>query len=77
MSLIDKLRLHNDDRLYAEADILMAEAADEIERLHAVLKRIAGIDYRGNRSTESMLAYQALKHVPNVKLRGSEAVPLE
>ena len=30
--LVERLRLHDDERLYEEADILMSEAADEIER---------------------------------------------
>ncbi len=35
--IIERLRLHDDDRLYQEADVLMAEAADEIERLREEL----------------------------------------
>lgn len=31
--IIERLRLHDDERLYREADILMSEAADEIIRL--------------------------------------------
>lgn len=30
--IVEQLRTHDDARLYAEADLLMAEAADEIER---------------------------------------------
>lgn len=30
--IVEQLRTHDDARLYAEADFLMAEAADEIER---------------------------------------------
>ena len=30
--LVERLRLHDDERLYEEADLLMSEAADEIER---------------------------------------------
>lgn len=33
----------------------------EIERLRAKLQEIAGTDYRGNRSTESQLAWRALQ----------------
>ncbi len=33
---------------------------DEVKRLRDALKRIADTDYRGNRSTESQLAYQTL-----------------
>jgi hypothetical protein len=32
----------------------------EIERLRAALKKIAGTDYRGNRSTESEIAWRTL-----------------
>ena len=43
-------------------------AADEIQRLEdrinhleTALRRIANTDYRGNRSTESQIAFEALK----------------
>jgi hypothetical protein len=43
-------------------------AADEIQRLEdrinhleTALRRIADTDYRGNRSTESQIAFEALK----------------
>lgn len=35
--LVDQLREHSDERLYLEADLLMCEAADEIERLRGAL----------------------------------------
>ncbi|MGI9142246.1 MAG: hypothetical protein ACR2IJ_03545 [Fluviibacter sp.] len=33
MTLVERLRTHDDDRLYFEADVLMCEAADRIEEL--------------------------------------------
>ncbi len=46
-------------------------AADEIQRLEdrinhleTALRRIANTDYRGNRSTESQIAFEALKETP-------------
>jgi hypothetical protein len=46
-------------------------AADEIQRLEDrinhledALRRIANTDYRGNRSTESQIAFEALKETP-------------
>ena len=38
--LVMRLREHADERLYFEADILMSEAADEIERLREALQHI-------------------------------------
>lgn len=35
--LIERLRTHDDERLYQEADVLMSEAADTIERLQLEL----------------------------------------
>ena len=37
---------------------------DRIARLEDTLRRIANQDYRGNRSTESQIAYEALREVP-------------
>jgi hypothetical protein len=34
---------------------------DRIKRLEEALHRIANTDYRGNRSTESQIAFEALK----------------
>ena len=34
-----------------------------IQRLEDALRRIANQDYRGNRSTESQIAFEALKEV--------------
>ena len=34
---------------------------DRINRLETALRRIANTDYRGNRSTESQIAFEALK----------------
>ena len=38
-------------------------ANDRIKRLEEALSRIANQDYRGNRSTESQIAFDALKEV--------------
>jgi len=37
------------------------ELLDRIKQLEAALRRIANQDYRGNRSTESQIAFEALK----------------
>jgi hypothetical protein len=34
---------------------------DRINHLETALRRIANTDYRGNRSTESQIAFEALK----------------
>lgn len=39
-------------------------AKDRINRLEDALRRIANTDYRGNRSTESQIAEEALKSKP-------------
>ena len=36
-------------------------AQERIKRLETALRRIANTDYRGNRSTESQIAFEALK----------------
>jgi hypothetical protein len=36
---------------------------DRINHLETALRRIANTDYRGNRSTESQIAFEALKEV--------------
>ena len=41
-SLVARLRAHDDERLYREADVLMSEAADEIERLQARAAQLDG-----------------------------------
>jgi hypothetical protein len=38
-------------------------ANDRIKRQEEALRRIANQDYRGNRSTESQIAFEALKEV--------------
>lgn len=70
MSLEEQLR--NDAQSLREVGwfnraIMMDAAANEIqklneriERLEAALRRIANQDYRGHRSTESQIAFQAL-----------------
>ena len=40
---------------------LIREQNDRIKRLEEALRRIANQDYRGNRSTESQIAFDALK----------------
>jgi len=53
---IDYLRTANRQlREYAE------DAVAKIKRLEDALRRIANQDYRGNRSTESQIAAEALK----------------
>ena len=37
---------------------------DRINHLESALRRIANTDYRGNRSTESQIAFEALKETP-------------
>ena len=37
---------------------------DRINHLETALRRIANQDYRGNRSTESQIAFEALKEAP-------------
>jgi hypothetical protein len=39
----------------------LAEATERISHLETALRRIANQDYRGNRSTESQIAVEALK----------------
>jgi hypothetical protein len=39
----------------------LEEAKERIKHLEAALRRIANQDYRGNRSTESQIAVEALK----------------
>jgi archaellum component FlaC len=44
------------------ADVVLYEDRGErIKRLEEALRRIANADYRGNRSTESQIAFEALK----------------
>lgn len=38
--LVERLRKHDDDRLYREADELMSEAADELTRLRAEVEAL-------------------------------------
>lgn len=45
---------------YAQATKIR-ELQDRIKRLEEALRRIANQDYRGNRSTESQIAFDALK----------------
>lgn len=43
-----------------DAELIIKHAL-EIMRLRAALEKIANMDYRGNRSTESTIAYNTLK----------------
>ncbi len=43
MDITYRLRMHDDHRLYHEADVLMAEAADEIDRLQGESEAYATI----------------------------------
>ncbi|EKD41042.1 MAG: hypothetical protein ACD_74C00069G0003 [uncultured bacterium] len=49
---------------YARREDLLADEVQyykaECERLRAALEKIANVDYRGNRSQESIIAYKAL-----------------
>ena len=45
----------------AETAALITKLKDRIKRLEDALSRIANQDYRGNRSTESQIAFEALK----------------
>lgn len=45
----------------AETAALITKLKDRIKRLEEALSRIANQDYRGNRSTESQIAFDALK----------------
>ena len=45
----------------AETAALITQLKDRIKHLEAALRRIANQDYRGNRSTESQIAAEALK----------------
>jgi len=41
--IVERLRCHDDDRLYEEADLLMSSAADEIESLRQRVKELESI----------------------------------
>ena len=56
MSIIDQIA---DDRDKAQQE--NKQLKDRIKHLEAALRRIANQDYRGNRSTESQIAAEALK----------------
>ena len=67
---LDELKRENEilkDALCLEQDRLsfaryhLQNAQDRIKRLEEALRRIANQDYRGNRSTESQIAFDALK----------------
>lgn len=48
---------------YHGRDDEVAELKSKIERLTDALQKIADADYRGNRSTESSIAFQALQRM--------------
>jgi predicted nucleic acid-binding Zn-ribbon protein len=45
----------------AQLERELTTAQERIKRLETALRRIANTDYRGNRSTESQIAFEALK----------------
>lgn len=45
----------------SDAPKKIRELQDRINHLEGALRRIANTDYRGNRSTESQIAFEALK----------------
>jgi cell division septum initiation protein DivIVA len=55
-SIIDKIADHRDELLNENRKL-----NQHIKRLEEALHRIANTDYRGNRSTESQIAFEALK----------------
>jgi hypothetical protein len=54
---IEEMRTIDATKTYKELE----EARARIAHLEAALRRIANQDYRGNRSTESQIAVEALK----------------
>jgi hypothetical protein len=54
---IEQMRTIDATKTYKELE----EARARIAHLEAALRRIANTDYRGNRSTESQIAAEALK----------------
>ena len=74
IDIIDRLRLHDDERLYAEADILMSEAADEIERLRLAI--IETLDENGHLADGDNCTLIKLKRaVPTVQIKVGGALP--
>ena len=62
----DRIKQLEDNRTVAAANSLAnmlayEDAIAKIKRLEEALRRIANQDYRGNRSTESQIAAEALK----------------
>ncbi len=55
-SIIDQIADHRDELLKKNKQL-----NQRIKHLEAALHRIANQDYRGNRSTESQIAFEALK----------------
>jgi cell division septum initiation protein DivIVA len=55
-SIIDQIADHRDELLKKNKQL-----NQRIKHLEAALRRIANQDYRGNRSTESQIAFEALK----------------
>ena len=54
---VEEMRTIDAVKTYKELE----EAKERIKRLEEALRRIANTDYRGNRSTESQIAFEALK----------------
>ena len=61
MSANDKADAAWDDYINQQQEEEIQKLQDRIKRLEAALRRIANTDYRGNRSTESQIAFEALK----------------
>ena len=56
--------LHAWGAFSAELERELNAANDRINHLETALRRIANADYRGNRSTESQIAFRALEDKP-------------
>jgi predicted RNase H-like nuclease (RuvC/YqgF family) len=57
--LLDEIQRLRESNFHLRKDC--EEQKQRIKRLEEALHRIANTDYRGNRSTESQIAFEALK----------------
>jgi hypothetical protein len=55
------LRIMRETWMADAQSIKIRDQQERIKRLEEALRRIANTDYRGNRSTESQIAFEALK----------------
>jgi hypothetical protein len=55
------LRIMRETWMADAQSIKIRDQQERIKRLEEALRRIANADYRGNRSTESQIAFEALK----------------